>query len=79
MSGHSVKCRNRHPQVDRQHFEVAHVTFELIAKDGTFGLFPGLAENAKERRPLFTGFVEKGMGTQLRKLAHAIDEIEAKL
>ena len=79
MSIHSPKSRNRHPDAERLQYPVAHITFEVSRKNGTFGLFPGLAENAKERRPLFTGFVEKGMGTQLRKLAHLCDEIEAEL
>ena len=36
----------------------------------TFALIAGQALEAKDRRPLFTGYVKKGMATQLRKLAH---------
>lgn len=79
MSGHSVKAKSRHPDAPRDHHQVGHITFEIMPADGTFALIAGEAVLQKDRRPLFTGFVEKGMATQLRKLAHAIDEIEAVL
>lgn len=80
MSTHSLKAKRRHPDAPREHFEVAHVTFELSDRgpESTFSLVAGLAVHAKDRRPLFTGFIEPGMATQLRKLAHRIDEIEAR-
>jgi len=78
MSAHNLKTKLAHPKAPREHFLVAHVTFELSRKAGTFALVVGLPEGAARRGPLFTGFVEEGMGTQLRRLAHAIDEIEAE-
>ena len=64
-----------------QRFQVAHVTFELrdLGDSGqTFALIPGEAFDENKRRPLFTGHIERGMATELRKLAHAIDAIENK-
>ena len=78
MSAHNLKTKLAHPDAPREHFQVAHVTFELSRKEGTFALVAGQAEDAARRAPLFTGFVEPGMGTQLRRLAHVIDEIEAE-
>lgn len=85
MSSHSRKARNRHPDpktFKREHFKVAHVTFEVVAhpEDGsTFALIAGEAMHAKDRRPLFSGHIEPGMGTELRRLAHRCDELEAKI
>lgn len=78
MSAHNLKTKLAHPKAPREHFPVAHVTFELSRKAGTFALVVGLPEGAARRGPLFTGFVEPGMATQLRRLAHEIDEIEAE-
>ncbi|WP_417257372.1 hypothetical protein [Celeribacter sp.] len=84
MSTHSVKAKARHPDpsdFDRELFEVAHITFEVVDHPEygqTFALIAGHALHAKDRRPLFSGHVEQGMGTQLRRLAHRIDELEAK-
>lgn len=84
MSGHSVKAKRRHPDpaVPREAFQVAHVTVEVIdhpEHGATFALIAGEAVHARDRRPLFSGHVEVGMGTQLRRLAHRIDEIEARM
>jgi len=78
MSAHNLKTKRAHPNAPREHFEVAHVTFELSRKAGTFALVAGQAVHANNRSPMFSGFVEQGMGTQLRRLAHAIDEMEAE-
>lgn len=81
MSAHSVKTRNRHPNpttYTREAFEVAHITFEVAnhPENGvTFALIAGEAETAKDRRPLFTGFVTPDMAAQLRALADRIDEV----
>lgn len=85
MSSHGTKARARHPDpvsFTREQFWVAHVMFELIdhPENGiTFALIAGLATEAKYRRPLFSGHIERGMGTQLRRLAHRLDELEARL
>ncbi len=76
MSIHGVKSKRRHPTAPREHFEVGHITFELSEENKTFALVAGQATNAKDRRPLFSGTIEKGMGTALRRLAHKIDDIE---
>lgn len=85
MSVHSVKSKARHPdpkKAARERHEVGHITFELCdhPNDGaTFALIAGMALHAKDRRPLFSGHVEKGMGAALRRLAHRFDELEGKL
>ncbi|UWQ77372.1 transposase [Leisingera sp. M658] len=61
----------------REKFRVGHVLFEVDGGPGTFGLFAAEADEPKHRRPLFTGFVERGMGDQLRRLADRFDELEA--
>jgi hypothetical protein len=78
MSAHDLNTKRRHPDAPREHFEVAHVTFEISRKAGTFALVAGQAHQSKNHSPMFTGLVEAGMGTQLRRLAHAIDEMEAE-
>lgn len=77
MSIHSVKSKRRHPDAPRETYVVGHCTFEISADQGTFALIAGDALMAKDRRPLFTGHIEPGMATQLRKLAHRLDDIEA--
>lgn len=62
----------------REEFPVGHILFEVDGGPGTFALIAGEAE-IKNRRPLFTGFVERGMGDQLRRLADRFDELEAGL
>lgn len=85
MSVHSAKSKARHPDTTvarRERFEVGHVTVEVCdhPRDGaTFALIAGQAMHAADRRPLFSGNVARGMATQLRKLAHRFDEIEARL
>jgi len=82
VSKHSLKSKRRHPDAIRERLEVGHITFEICdhPEDGrTFALIAGQALEAKDRRPLFTGYVKKGMATQLRKLAHRFDEMEEKL
>ena len=78
MSKHSLKSKRRHPDANRERYEVAHITFEVSPEDKTFALIAGQALEAKERRPLFTGFVGKGMGPQLRTLAHRLEHIAAE-
>ena len=51
--------------------------FEL--SDTTFALIAGEAVLEKDRRPLFTGVITKGIATELRRLAHQFDEREDKL
>ncbi|ABF64367.1 hypothetical protein TM1040_1634 [Ruegeria sp. TM1040] len=85
MSAHSSRSRSRHPDpktFDREKFRVGHILFELCdhPENGkTFALIAGEATEAKFMRPMFTGFVQRGMGTQLRRLAHRFDELEADL
>ncbi|WP_170335012.1 hypothetical protein [Ruegeria arenilitoris] len=85
MSSHSPKSRNRHPDpvtFEREQFRVGHVLFEICdhpSGGATFALIAGAATEEKFKRPLFTGFVHRGMGTALRRLAHRFDEIEAGL
>jgi hypothetical protein len=69
-------------EVSCKKLSVAHVTFEVIADPDegcTFGLFAGEAVLAQYRKRLFSAPIEPGMGTQLRRLAHHIDHLEAKL
>lgn len=85
MSAHSVKTRARHPEpksYERERFWLDHVMFEICDHPdcgATFALIAGEATEAKLRRPLFTGHIKRGMGTQLRRLAHRFDELEARL
>ncbi|NIZ63303.1 hypothetical protein DL239_20250 [Sedimentitalea sp. CY04] len=78
MSAHNLKTKRAHPNAQREQFQVAHVTVEVSRKAGTFALIAGEAHHSKDRSPMFTGIVEPGMGTALRRLAHAIDEMEAE-
>ncbi len=85
MSAHSTKTRARHPDpksYTRERFWLDHVMFEVCdhPENGrTFALIAGEATEEKLRRPLFTGHIKRGMGTQLRRLAHRFDELEASL
>lgn len=85
MSAHSVKAKARHPDpktFEREQFPVGHITFEVLdhPQNGkTFALIAGDAVSAKDRRPLFSGHIQKGMGRQLRQLAHRLDELEVGL
>jgi hypothetical protein len=63
-------------------FEVGHVTFEVCdhPEHGvTFALIAGEAVHARDRRPMFSGHVAVGMGTQLRRLAHHLDDLEKSI
>ena len=62
-------------------FPVAHITFRVRETDvdgTTFALFAGEPKDIAPSRALFTGFVERDMGKQLRKLADLIDDINDK-
>ena len=75
MSTHSLKANRRHPDADRQRIQVGHITFEYSRKNKTFCLKACEAVNAKDRRPLFTGFIEKGMAEELMRLASVFRQI----
>ena len=76
MSTHSVKAKRRHPETEREHYEVAHMTFELSKKDHTFALIPGEALTAKDRRPLFSGVITKHMAEELEVVAWRIRQFQ---
>ena len=78
MSTHTLKSNRRHPDADRQCIQVGHITFEYSTKNKTFALKACEAVNAKDRRPLFTGFIEKGMHKELLRLASVFRQIEEK-
>lgn len=66
--------------LDKQYFHIGHVvcrTTEHREYGITFALYPDV--EAGEKKPLFTGHIEKGMGTELRRLAHHFDDLEARL
>ncbi len=69
----------------RHQLEVAHMTFETKAcpRDGlTFGLYPTIVlDSAREKRPkpLFVGFIEKGMAAQLLELSAHVRKLESLL
>jgi len=75
MSTHSLKAKRRHPDTQRERITVGHITFELSTKDKTFALVAGDAEQAKDRKPLFTGFIEPEMEKELRKVAFRMKTI----
>ena len=75
MSTHTLKSNRRHPNADRDCIQVGHITFEFSRKNKTFALKACEAVNAKDRRPLFTGFIEKGMDVALRRLASVFRQI----
>ena len=77
MSTHTVKAKSRHPNAPREHYTVDHMTFEMT--DTTYAVIAGEAVLKKDRRPLFTGIIKKGIGTELRRLAHQFDEREDRL
>ena len=56
-------------------FQVAHITFEIDEKEKTFALIAGEAENANQRKPLFSGIITEMMGTELRILGNEIEEM----
>ena len=67
---------------NREQYKLGHITFETCDSQRhgvTFRLIAGEAVHVDKPKSLFTGFVEKGMATQLRRLAHHFDELEGKL
>jgi len=76
MSTHSVKAKRRHPDADREHYEVAHMTFELSKKDHTFALIAGEALTARDRRPLFSGIITEHMAEELEVVAWRIRQFK---
>lgn len=81
MSSHSLREKRRLPDpvsFRREHFEVEHVTFEIIERQddfASFALIAGEALTANDRKPLFTGFVGPDMADQLRALAARLDPV----
>jgi len=76
MSTHSVKAKRRHPDTEREHYEVAHMTFELSKKDHTFALIAGEALTARDRRPLFSGVITEHMAEELEVVAWRIRQFK---
>jgi hypothetical protein len=65
-----------------EYHPIAHLTVRtrICPRSGTtFAILGGNPDSPSFEKPLFSGFVEKGMGAELRRLAHHIDELEAKL
>lgn len=81
MSAHRTKSRKRHPDpttFSREQFPVGHLTFEVIDHPDhgpTFALFAGYAPK-DGGKALFSGHLQQGMGIELRRLAHRVDELE---
>lgn len=66
----------------RERLKVAHMTFETIVGPGgetTFGLYASPCLDKKKPKPLFVGFVEKGMAAELLKLSAHIRQLERDL
>ena len=76
MSTHSVKAKRRHPDTNREHYEVAHMTFELSKKDHTFALIAGEALTARDRKPLFSGIITEHMAEELEVVAWRIRQFK---
>ena len=76
MSTHSVKAKRRHPDTEREHYEVAHMTFELSKKDHTFALIAGEALTARDRKPLFSGVITQNMADDLEVVAWRIRQLK---
>ena len=76
MSTHSVKAKRRHPDTEREHYEVAHMTFELSKKDHTFALIAGEALTARDRKPLFSGVITEHMAEELEVVAWRIRQFK---
>jgi len=76
MSTHSVKAKRRHPETKREHYEVAHMTFELSKKDHTFALIAGEALTARDRKPLFSGIITDHMADELEVVAWRIRQFK---
>ena len=76
MSTHTVKAKRRHPDTDREHYEVGHMTFELSQKDHTFALIAGEALTARDRKPLFSGVITDHMADDLEVVAWRIRQLK---
>jgi len=76
VSTHTVKAKRRHPDTDREHYEVAHITFELSKKDHTFALIAGEALTARDRKPLFSGVITDHMADDLEVVAWRIRQLK---
>ncbi len=76
MSTHTIKAKRRHPDTDREHYEVAHITFELSQKDHTFALIAGEALTARDRKPLFSGVITDHMADDLEVVAWRIRQLK---
>jgi len=66
--------------LDQKFCRIGHVivrTTDHRENGQTFSLYPDV--EGGEKKPLFTGHVEKGMGAELRRLAHHFDDLEARL
>ncbi|KMK63787.1 hypothetical protein [Puniceibacterium sp. IMCC21224] len=86
MSAHSSRAIGRHPDpvgFRRERWPVGHVNFEVIDHPQdcvTFALRADVDRGDGKLPPaLFSAHVPRGMATQLRKLAHRLDELEGKL
>ena len=63
-------------------FKVAHMTFETkqCPRSGTtFGLYASPILEKKKPKPLFVGFIEKGMAAELLELSAHIRKLEKDL
>jgi hypothetical protein len=83
MSVHSTRATSRHPHRwrNRERFAVAHVAFEI--EEGTDGATFCIRVRHDDHmpripKPLCSGLIQPGMARELRKLAHRLDEIEAR-
>lgn len=72
----------KRPRIEAQNrYPVGHVvwrTTEHRENGITFGLYIDV-EGAEKKPALFSGHVQRGMATQLRRFAHHLDDLEAKL
>tara|TARA_S200002703_G_scaffold156866_2_gene163417 strand:+ start:287 stop:613 length:327 start_codon:yes stop_codon:yes gene_type:complete len=87
----AMNVQNRHHQQEAakrskasqetKFFQVGHVTYEINNSEEhglTFSLIAGEALSAKDRKPLFSGFVETGMVEELRTLALYLKELQLR-
>ncbi len=66
----------------KEYHRVGHITFRTSCGPThgiTFALLAGDPKTAKFEKALFSGHVERGMATELRRLAGHFDKLEAKL
>lgn len=75
-----VKGWNHPDRIEgKEKFQVSHITFVVGSErryGNTFSLIAGEAVNNRDKRPLFSGHITKGMAAQLRQLADYIEELE---